>query len=198
MGKFGLYFSVYFTGENNGCSSISLLSIRISLVVLVSLVCNSTPGFCDDSKAGTSDKSAALSLFGVKIGDTLQDVQHAVGSYETKLDNGFYLYGNGLMVRIKEGKVVNLGASGLRWALQRGKRILINYGDNLTSLYTVLGKPQIKFRVPRNPVLHIELYREDGSDLAVLVQSEQIVGCLMSEPGMMEMTLREKGYKQIR
>ena len=124
-----------------------------------------------------------VTLGGLSIGSPGELVGERLGKPERVLDEDLRLYPGGLLVRTRDGKVVNLTAGG-GWDLRQGEAVLLPRG---------LGEPKLRYR--RGPLV-VSHYPSMTADVGVMRQGEVVVGYILTEPGMLGWSLEQSGYVQ--
>lgn len=130
-----------------------------------------------------------LVLGGLSVGSPAERVSERLGKPERELDPDLKLYSSGLLVRTREGRVVNLTAAG-NWTLRQGDRDLASIGSPWPA---ALGSPRWLYR---RQALVVWLYSVQTADLGVIQQNGAIEGFLLSEPGLLGWALEQAGYRQ--
>jgi len=130
-----------------------------------------------------------LVLGGLSIGAPATRVGERLGKPEREIDSDLKLYTSGLLVRTREGRVVNLTAAG-HWTLSQGDRELAAIGSPWPA---ALGAPRWLYK---RQDLVVWLYSVPTADLGVIHKNGLVEGFLLSEPGMLGWALEQAGYRQ--
>ncbi len=114
----------------------------------------------------TWDAEAALDLNGLSLQMSEEEVVASLGAPTKVVDEQLKLYPGNLLVRTREGRVVNLSAFDLggHWTLG------------------VAGRQAL-------------LYASIQSDLVVLLQNGQVAALMLAEPGTLASSLLSLGYE---
>jgi hypothetical protein len=142
------------------------------------------------------DAEAALDLNGLSLQMTEEEVVSSLGDPTKVLDEQLKLYSGNLLVRTREGRVVNLSAfdQGGHWALGVAGRPTLRTGSPEAGLRAGLGAPWRTF-VNSEKDLQALLYVSIRSDLVVLLQHGQVAALMLAEPGTLAQSLLSLGYE---
>lgn len=130
-----------------------------------------------------------LTLGGLSIGSPATLVGERLGKPEREIDPDLKLYPGALLVRTREGRVVNLTGAGT-WSLRQGERELGSIGAPWPAAH---GLPRWQYR---RGDLMVWLYNVQSCDLGVILKNGAVEGFLLSEPGLLGWALEQSGYRQ--
>ena len=144
----------------------------------------------------TWDAEAALDLNGLSLQMSEEEVVASLGAPTKVVDEQLKLYPGNLLVRTREGRVVNLSAFDLggHWTLGVAGRPALRTGSSEKGPCSTLGTPWRTF-VNAEKGLQALLYASIQSDLVVLLQNGQVAALMLAEPGTLASSLLSLGYE---
>ncbi len=144
----------------------------------------------------TWDAEASLDLNGLSLEMPEGEVDAALGAPEKEVDEQLKLYPGNLLVRTRQGRVVNLSAFDLdgRWTLGVAGKPTIRTGSSEEELRALLGLPWKIFVHPEKG-LKACFYASIRSDMVVLLQHGQVAALMLAEPGTLAGSLISLGYE---
>ncbi|MBI3927620.1 MAG: hypothetical protein HY319_18920 [Armatimonadetes bacterium] len=171
--------------------------MRYPMTACLLMLCLLAPALAGEPARVDLDSDVPFCLNGLELGMSSQELARLMGPPVRRLNEDMSLYRDNLLVRLREEKVVNLGASGSVWTLSQGSEGVASAGMTLEELEQRLGPPNARYGRPDQNRLAVRIYRASRSDVGIMVMQDQVVGFLLSEPGMMELTLKERGYVEL-
>lgn len=109
-------------------------------------------------------------------------------------DQEMIILPNGLLVRQREGRAVNLTVLKGQWEILRRGQVIGKVGDSLEKWLAQVGEPRKIFKNPEK-VGVIYYYRASLVDLGLLVAEGAVLSVMMVEPGYLEQALLRSGYR---
>lgn len=165
------------------------------LVVLLTLALT-LAGVAEDVPTPDWDSDIPFTINGLRVGMTSSELSTRVGEPVRQLNESMALYSGNLLVRTRDEEVVNLAATDEhgQWTLGQGGQDLASTGIAVVNLEGRFGDPAVRFVREGDVPLSVGVYRAMLADVGVMVAAQQVVGFLLSEPGLMEPTLQAAGY----
>ena len=130
-----------------------------------------------------------LAMTGAEIGEVL-------GEAGRTIDEGFNVYGDNIVVRLRDGLAVNISVSGDigSWKLFRDGIVYAEIGDSRTQVDKRLGPPFARY-VRSDKPWEILLYSARSGDVGLFMINDQVAGFMLTEPGLLGFSLQYKGFK---
>lgn len=130
-----------------------------------------------------------LAMSGAEIGEVL-------GEAGRTIDEGFNVYGDNIVVRLRDGLAVNISVSGElgSWKLLRDGVVYAEIGDSRTQVDKRLGPPFARY-VRADKPWEILLYSARSGDVGLFMINDQVAGFMLTEPGLLGFSLQYKGFK---
>ncbi|MCR5661794.1 MAG: hypothetical protein K6G50_06665 [bacterium] len=133
-------------------------------------------------------------LNNLKLYMTPEEIEQTLGKAKS-IEEGFSVYDDNAIVFVRDDKLVNLSVSGDlgTWKLSQGGICYAKIGDCETDIIKHLGKPVACYAGEGKP-LRIMLYSSPIADLGVSLLNGQVVGFMLTEPGLLGSSLIYGGY----
>ena len=136
-----------------------------------------------------------LSLNGLTLWLPQAVVRERLGAPLRRVDDQTQVYRDDAVVRIRDGKVVNLMVSDTKghWRLEFKGKDLLATGAAQASVLSLLGKPAATYLNSKKP-LQVLLYTPSLQDLGIMILDGKVVGFMLADPGVMAGSLTDTGY----
>lgn len=149
-----------------------------------------------ESEKGLPDWSSREPLYlnNLRLYMTPGEIEQTLGKAKS-IEEGFSVYDDNAIVFIRDDKLVNLSVSGDldTWKLSQGGTCYAKIGDCENDVIKHLGKPIACYAGDGKP-LRIMLYSSPTADLGVSLLNGQVVGFMLTEPGLLGSSLIYGGY----
>lgn len=136
-----------------------------------------------------SGKPVVVQPGGYRLGMPAEDLG-------TPDESGLIRQPDGLALRVRGGRVVNLISSGAHEVTLDGQPVCKN-GDTAVELTCRLGPPRTRFTKPQFINTEMWYYAGAMADYGLLVQEGKLASFLLTEPGVLESTLMVAGYQKL-
>ncbi len=145
--------------------------------------------------ARSAEPEAPLDLNGLTLNLAEDQIPARLGPPVRELDEELRQYPGNLLMRFRDGLVVNLSVFDEQgqWTLGRGGAPLARTGCLESELRAALSEPRQIYASQEKP-LRALLYWDGQADLVVLVQEGRVVGFMLAEPGVMAYSLPGAGF----
>lgn len=140
---------------------------------------------------------APFELNGLKLMIPEGDLKAKLGPAQREFDGDLRLYGGNLLVRVREGLVVNLSAAdeGDAWALGQAGTVLARTAMPEDGLLAAFGEPR---EIYAKKTLRVLLFGGKANDVGVMVLDGRVVGFMLAEPDMLSPSLMDSGYTPVK
>ncbi|MBQ7567883.1 hypothetical protein IJT17_03670 [bacterium] len=127
---------------------------------------------------------------------TGSEIGEALGEAGRTIDEGFNVYGDDIVVRMRDGLAVNISVTGGigSWKLHRDNVTYAEVGDAKNQVLKRLGKPFARY-VREDKPWEILLYAARTSDIGLFMINDQVAGFMLTEPGLLGFSLQYKGFQ---
>ena len=127
---------------------------------------------------------------------TGEEISEALGEAGRTIDEGFNVYGDDIVIRLRDGAAVNISVTGGlgSWKLHRDQVTYASIGDAKKQVLDNLGKPFARY-VRDDKAWEILLYAARTSDVGLFMINDQVAGFMLTEPGLLGFSLQYKGFK---
>ncbi len=161
---------------------------RLSVVLVALLLFLAVP-------ARSAEPQAPLDLNGLTLQLAEDQVQARLGPPLREVDDQLRQYPGNLLVRVRDGCVVNLSVFDEQgqWTLGQGGAALARTGCLESELRAALAEPRQTYASLEKP-LRALLYWYGQEDLVVLLHEGRVVGFMLAEPGVMANSLPGAGF----
>lgn len=109
-------------------------------------------------------------------------------------DQEMIILPNGLLVRQREQRAVNLTVLKGQWEVLRRGQVVGKVGDSLEKWQAQVGEPRKIYKNPQK-VGVIFYYRASLADLGLMVAEGAVLSVMLVEPGYLEQALVRSGYQ---
>ncbi len=125
-----------------------------------------------------------------------EEISEALGEAGRTIDEGFNVYGEDIVIRLRDGLAVNISVTGTlgSWKLHRDQVTYATVGDSKNQVLKTLGKPFARY-VRDDKAWEILLYAARTSDVGLFMINDQVAGFMLTEPGLLGFSLQYKGFK---
>ncbi|MDO5295420.1 MAG: hypothetical protein Q4F00_02100 [bacterium] len=125
-----------------------------------------------------------------------EEIADALGEAGRTIDEGFNVYGDDIVIRLRDGVAVNISVTGGlgSWKLHRDQVTYAAVGDAKKQVLDNLGKPFARY-VREDKAWEILLYAARTSDVGLFMINDQVAGFMLTEPGLLGFSLQYKGFK---
>ena len=127
---------------------------------------------------------------------TPEEIADVLGEAGRTIDEGFNVYGDNIVVRMRDSLAVNISVSGElgSWKLQRGGVVYATVGDAKNQVIKRLGKPFARYTRPDKP-WEIIMNAARQSDIGLFMINDQVHGFMLTEAGLLGFSLLYQGFK---
>lgn len=129
---------------------------------------------------------------------TSDELGEILGEAGRSIDEGFNVYSDDVIVRLRDGLAVNISVTGSlnSWKLHRDSVTYATIGDSKNQVLKRLGKPFARYRRD-DKSWDILVYSSRSSDIGLFMINDQVAGFMLTEPGLLGFSLQYKGFKLI-
>lgn len=138
-----------------------------------------------------------ISINGIFVGMNTEELAKAVEpGRERMIEDGTFVYEENLIIRISQGRVVNISAAeNSRYQLMQNGKAFAAVGIKWEDCAKILGEPLAYYIKSDERDIRIALYSHASADIGVFMQNGAVGGFLLTEPGMLAESLRWSNYQ---
>jgi hypothetical protein len=162
---------------------------RFALCVAVALVCLGAVDWSADSPWLLQDPASGQQF---RLGQRLEELKLPPGALEQEMN----ILEEGLLLRQRDGVVVNLTVLKGPWKVFCGAELVGVSGTRLGEWQASLGQPRALYaHAEKVGVMHY--YRAAMADIALMVANDEVHSVMLVEPGRLEPALERTGYSPL-
>lgn len=138
-----------------------------------------------------------VSVNGIFVGMSIEELAKAIEpGKERMIEDGTFVYEDNLIIRIGQGRVVNISAAeDSRYQLMQNGKAVVAVGVCWEDCTKILGDPLAVYTKSDEHDIRVALYSHSSADIGVFLQNGAVGGFLLTEPGMLAESLRWSNYQ---